>query len=75
MRAYRVLFAVILAGAVASCGYSRDQRTLSGAGIGAATGAVGAAATGGSTLTGAVVGGAVGAIVGAFSDPDKIRLD
>lgn len=45
-----------------------QQRTLSGAGIGAGVGAVGTAATGGCVTCGAVVGGAVGAGAGYIYD-------
>lgn len=48
-----------------------QQRTLSGAGIGAGVGAVGAAATGGCTTCGAVVGGAVGAGAGYIYDQNE----
>ena len=41
-----------------------QQKTLSGAGIGAGGGAVLGAVVGGSAVTGAVVGGGVGAITG-----------
>ena len=59
---------------LAACGYSQGDRALSGAGIGAATGATGSALTGGDPVTGAVVGGAVGAAAGALTDPDDIYL-
>ncbi len=60
---------------VASCGRQPGERALSGAGVGAAAGAVGSALVGGAVVTGAAVGAAAGAIVGAVSDPNKIRLD
>lgn len=41
-----------------------EQKTLSGAGIGAGSGAVLGIITGGSPVVGAVVGGGVGAITG-----------
>lgn len=61
--------------AVAACGYTQEERALSGAGIGAGVGAVAGAVTGGSAVTGAVVGGAVGAATGALTDKDDIDLD
>jgi hypothetical protein len=61
--------------ALSACGYSRGERALSGAGIGAAGGAAIGAITGGDPLTGAVIGGAAGAAVGATTDPDDINLD
>ncbi len=45
-----------------------QQRTLSGAGIGAGVGAAGAAVTGGCVTCGAVIGGAVGAGTGYVYD-------
>ena len=48
-----------------------QQRTLSGAGIGAGVGAVGAGLTGGSPVGGAVVGGAVGAGAGYIYDQSR----
>jgi osmotically inducible lipoprotein OsmB len=45
-----------------------QQRTLSGAGIGAGVGAVGTAATGGCITCGAAVGAAVGAGAGYVYD-------
>lgn len=65
-------FAALLA--VSACGESKSDRALSGAGIGAATGAVGSAITGGSGVTGAVVGGAVGAAAGALTDKKDVNL-
>ncbi|MES2906818.1 MAG: bacteriocin [Pseudomonadota bacterium] len=53
--------------------YSQTDRTLGGAGIGAATGAIiGGAATGttGGALAGAAIGGAGGAVVGAATTPE-----
>lgn len=47
---------------------STQQRTLSGAGIGAGVGAVGTAVTGGCVTCGAVIGGAVGAGGGYLYD-------
>jgi osmotically inducible lipoprotein OsmB len=51
----------------------REQRVLSGAAIGAGTGIVGAAVTGGSLVTGAVVGTAAGAVGGLIVDEVKKR--
>ncbi len=69
-----VAASLILLG-LSACGYDRGERTLSGAGIGAAGGAALGAITGGDPLTGAVIGGAGGAAVGAFTDPDDVNLD
>lgn len=61
--------------ALSACGYSRGERALSGAGIGAAGGAALGAITGGDPVTGAVIGGAAGAATGALTSPDDINLD
>jgi osmotically inducible lipoprotein OsmB len=50
---------------------STQQRTLSGAGIGAGVGAAGTVLTGGCVTCGAVVGGAVGAGAGYVYDRTK----
>ncbi|HQT59707.1 MAG TPA: glycine zipper domain-containing protein [Acidiphilium sp.] len=59
---------------LAGCGYTPGQRALSGGAIGAGTGAILGAATGGSAATGALIGGAVGAIGGAVTNPNQINL-
>ncbi|MFN7113318.1 MAG: hypothetical protein ACK4PK_03060 [Alphaproteobacteria bacterium] len=48
-----------------------QQRTLSGAGIGAGVGVVGTAVTGGCISCGAVIGGAAGAGAGYLYDKTK----
>ncbi|MGK2905022.1 MAG: YMGG-like glycine zipper-containing protein [Desulfuromonadales bacterium] len=50
---------------------SRQQSTLSGAGIGAVGGGVIGAATGGSPVTGAVIGAGVGGASGYILDKNK----
>ncbi|HUF87648.1 MAG TPA: bacteriocin [Thermohalobaculum sp.] len=57
---------------LAACGNSPTDRAISGAGIGAATGATGSALAGGDPVTGALVGGAVGGAVGALTDSGDI---
>lgn len=54
---------------------STQQRTLSGAGIGAGVGAVGTAVTGGCVTCGAAVGGAVGAGAGYLYDKSERNDD
>lgn len=71
----RILAALCLAVMLGACGHTRDDRALSGAGIGAAAGAVGAAAAGGAAVTGAALGAAAGAVTGAVTDEDQIDLD
>jgi hypothetical protein len=58
--------------ALAGCGYTPEQRGVSGAALGGATGAAIGAATGGgvgAALAGGVLGAATGAIVGASTTP------
>lgn len=57
-----------------ACGTSKSDRALSGAGIGAATGAVGSSVVGGSAVGGALIGGAVGAAAGGLTDKDDVNL-
>ncbi len=58
--------------ALAGCGYTPEQRGVSGAALGGATGAAIGAATGGgvgAALAGGALGAATGAIVGATTAP------
>jgi osmotically inducible lipoprotein OsmB len=57
-----------------ACGQSQSDRALSGAGIGAATGAVGGALVGGNPVGGAVIGGAVGAAAGGLTKEEDINM-
>lgn len=59
---------------VTACGNQQGERAVSGGGIGAGVGAVGAAVLGADPITGAIVGGAVGAGTGAATDKDDIDL-
>jgi osmotically inducible lipoprotein OsmB len=67
-------FAACTSFTLTSCGESLSDRSLSGAGIGAAAGTVGTVIGGGNPVTGAVIGGAVGAAAGALTDKDQINL-
>lgn len=69
-----VVFCFLTAGTLAACGSSTGERALSGGGIGAGTGAVGAAILGADPIAGAVIGGAAGAATGALTDEDDIDL-
>lgn len=63
---------VISCVALAGCGYTPEQRALSGGALGGATGAAIGAATGGgagAALAGGAIGAATGAIVGAATTP------
>ena len=58
--------------ALAGCGYTPEQRAVSGAALGGATGAALGAATGGgvgAALAGGALGAATGAVVGATTAP------
>src|SRR5262245_63368967 len=66
--------AVAMTLALASCGYSRGDRALSGGALGAAGGAGIAAITDGDPLTGAVIGGLGGAAIGALTSPRDVNL-
>jgi hypothetical protein len=58
--------------ALAGCGYTPEERGVSGAALGGATGAAIGASTGGgpgAALAGAALGAATGAIVGANTAP------
>lgn len=57
------------------CGNNPRDRALSGAGIGAGTGAVGAALLDADPITGALIGGGVGAVTGAVTTKKQIDLD
>ena len=59
---------------VAACGSSTEDRTLSGAGIGAAAGTVIGAVTGFGLIQGALVGAAAGGLTGAATTPDQVNL-
>lgn len=65
---------VVTALATTACGDTKGKRALSGAGIGAAAGGIGAAALGGNPWTGAAVGGVVGGATGALTDKNDINL-
>ncbi len=74
--AYRNITAgFIIVTTLAACGHNPGERALTGAGVGAAAGAVGTALVGGAVITGVAIGAAAGAVIGAVSDPSKIRLD
>lgn len=70
-----IALGLFVAGSLAACGSSPGERALSGGGIGAGTGALGAAVLGANPVAGALVGGAAGAAAGALTDKDDIDLD
>ena len=69
--AYTALFVMAMTLAACSNMSNRDQRMLSGAGIGAGAGAVAGAVTGGSPAAGAAIGAAAGAGAGYIYDKSK----
>ncbi|HEX2858653.1 MAG TPA: hypothetical protein VHP58_00385 [Alphaproteobacteria bacterium] len=69
-----VIAGAAVAFGLAACGETTGDRALSGAGIGAGAGALGAAVLGADPLTGAVVGGAVGAGTGAVTKKKDVNL-
>ena len=66
---YKVMVGVVALLALSACGNTPGQRALSGGAIGAGSGAVIGAATGGNPLIGAAIGGVGGAVVGAATTP------
>lgn len=57
------------------CGYTAQDRALSGAGIGAGTGAVaGAVFNGLAPGTGALIGGLVGGAAGVMTSPNQVNM-
>lgn len=74
MRRIRTYFALAGALLVAACGNSTEDRTVSGAGIGAAAGTVIGAVTGFGLIQGALVGAAAGGLTGAVTTQDQVNL-
>jgi len=71
----RHLFLVAMAAlALAGCGETRGERTLTGAGIGATAGAGVGAVTGMGLVTGTIAGAAVGGIAGMMTDKSQVNL-
>jgi len=70
----RVILTLAALMLLAGCGNNPADRVLSGAGVGAGSGLVGAAIVGGSLVTGAAVGAAAGAIIGGVTSANDIDL-
>ncbi len=71
-KSFPLTILIISSIALAGCGYTPEERAVSGAAIGGATGAAIGAATGGragAVLAGGALGAATGAIVGANTAP------
>lgn len=71
---YLAAGACLLALSAAGCGDNTTDRTLSGAGVGAAGGAVLGAITGLSMVEGVLLGTAAGAVTGALTNRDQLNL-
>lgn len=74
MKRFIVISLAALSLLLQGCGSSTQDRTISGAGIGAAAGTVVGAVTGLSLLQGALIGAAAGGLTGALTDKDVINL-
>lgn len=59
---------------LAACGNTSEDRGLTGAGLGAAGGAIIGAVTGLSVLNGALIGTAVGGVTGLLTDKDDLDI-
>lgn len=68
------LAAIALAALVAGCGTSPLDRGISGAGLGAGAGLVGAALLDGNLAGGAALGAAAGGAVGVLTNSDGVYL-
>ena len=60
--------------ALAGCGTTTQDRSLSGAGIGASAGAIIGAVTGLSVVEGAVLGALGGGLTGALTKPSQVNM-
>jgi osmotically inducible lipoprotein OsmB len=73
MRIHALLATLVLTSVMLSaCGQTPGCRALTGAGIGAAGGAV-LGAVGGNPALGALAGGAAGAAVGGLTSPNQVN--
>ncbi len=66
--------ALLVAFVLGGCGSTAEERGISGAGIGAAGGAVLGAVTGLSLVQGVLIGAAAGGLTGALTDEDTVDL-
>lgn len=73
-RTFLALLAVAAPLLLSACGTDQTDRTVSGAGIGAATGAVVGAVTPLTPVGGALLGGAIGGATGALTTPSEVNL-
>lgn len=70
----RVVMAAALSLALTACGNTAEDRGISGAGLGAAAGAILGAVTGLSVLEGALIGTGVGGVTGLLTDKDDLDI-
>lgn len=74
MNPIRLLPLMMIIFLAAGCGSTPEDRAISGAGVGAASGAVIGALAGGGILTSAAIGAAAGALTGVLTREDQINL-
>ncbi|HEX7007979.1 MAG TPA: hypothetical protein VF274_12620 [Alphaproteobacteria bacterium] len=74
MRKLSIVLVTAATLALGACGTSQMDRGLSGAAIGAGTGAAASAITGGDIGGGALLGGAAGAAIGLLTDAGTLDL-
>jgi osmotically inducible lipoprotein OsmB len=75
MRHFMATMVIITFGVLVGCGESRFDRTTTGAGIGAGTGAVAGLALGPiGVATGALIGAGAGGGVGFATDSNQVNL-
>lgn len=70
----RLILPVSLCVALAACGTTPQDRTLGGAGVGAAAGAAVGAVSSLSVVEGALIGAAAGALTGALTNESQVNL-
>jgi peptidoglycan hydrolase-like protein with peptidoglycan-binding domain len=73
-RTRSIAFLCVAALALSACGSTKGERATTGAGIGAAGGAILGAVTGLTVVQGALIGAGVGGITGALTDEEDVNL-
>jgi hypothetical protein len=68
------VFILLAAFTLAGCGSTKEERGISGAGIGAGAGAIVGAVTGLSVVEGALIGAGIGGVTGLVTVEDQIDL-
>lgn len=72
--AIKAVAALVVVTMLSACGDTKGQRALSGGGIGAGAGTVGAVLLNANPVAGALIGGAAGAATGAMTTKKDIDL-